>query len=185
MRLDVVDLLRFTSNVKLWNGNSEMSKQLRIYVASSWRNTQQGELVTLLKAGGFEVYDFKNPKPGNHGFAWKDCEFPYDGGLIGTRQFPHLLHTPRAQDGFETDKFALDWCNVLFLLLPCGKSAHLEAGYAAGQGKHVIFVLGEEPIEPELMYLLGSGFCRTMKDAVTAAINLAHVGYDMRDSVIL
>ena len=34
----------------------------RIYVASSWRNKYQPEVVTALRKAGHEVYDFRNPK---------------------------------------------------------------------------------------------------------------------------
>ena len=34
----------------------------KIYVASSWRNPYQPEVVAALKKAGHEVYDFRNPK---------------------------------------------------------------------------------------------------------------------------
>jgi hypothetical protein len=34
---------------------------VKIYVASSWRNAEQPEIVGLLRDLGHEVYDFKNP----------------------------------------------------------------------------------------------------------------------------
>ena len=36
----------------------------RIYVASSWRNKYQPEVVAALRKAGHEVYDFRNPKDG-------------------------------------------------------------------------------------------------------------------------
>ena len=48
----------------------------RIYVASSWRNTFQPEVVVDLRAAGHKVYDFRNPFNGVKGFAWKEL----DGG---------------------------------------------------------------------------------------------------------
>jgi hypothetical protein len=35
---------------------------------------------------------------------------------------------------------------------PCGRSAHLEAGWAIGQGKPTAILLHEDKFEPELMY---------------------------------
>ena len=40
------------------------------------------------------------------------------------------------------------------LLLPCGRSAHLEAGWALGRRKPTCIVLGGGPVDPELMYLM-------------------------------
>lgn len=34
----------------------------RIYVASSWRNKYQPEVVAALRKAGHKVYDFRNPK---------------------------------------------------------------------------------------------------------------------------
>jgi hypothetical protein len=37
-----------------------------------WRNPLQAGVVAVLRAAGHEVYDFKNPHAGNHGFHWSD-----------------------------------------------------------------------------------------------------------------
>ena len=42
----------------------------RIYVASSWRNKYQPEVVAALRKAGHEVYDFRNPKDNPGGFHW-------------------------------------------------------------------------------------------------------------------
>ena len=42
----------------------------KIYVASSWRNEFQPEVVKTLRALGHEVYDFRNPPHGRGGFQW-------------------------------------------------------------------------------------------------------------------
>jgi len=129
----------------------------RIYVASSWRNAAQPAVVTLLREAGHEVYDFRHPAPGNDGFRWSEMDG--DWRQWTPQQFASMLRGNRiAYDGFAHDRAALDWCNTCVLLLPCGKSAHLEAGYAAGQGKRVIVYLHAERFEPELMYLLAGGF---------------------------
>jgi len=38
------------------------------------------------------------------------------------------------------------------LVLPCGRSAHLELGWAAGQGKRTAILLDGPQVTPELMY---------------------------------
>lgn len=136
----------------------------RIYVASSWRNEQQPAVVAALREAGHEVYDFKNPAPGNVGFGWHQCA-EHGDAKAGPRQFARVVtRSPIAQAGFALDKAALDWCDVCVLVLPCGRSAHLEAGYAIGQGKRVFFLLSEDKFEPELMYLLGDGIALHLDD---------------------
>lgn len=125
----------------------------RIYLASSWRNEAQPALVQALRAAGHEVYDFRNPAEGQDGFAWSAIDRDWLGWKPD--RFAELLRThPVAQAGYQLDKDALDWCDTCVLLLPCGRSAHLEAGYAIGQGKQTIILLADKGFEPELMYLM-------------------------------
>ena len=46
---------------------------MKIYVASSWRNKYQQDVVKELREYGHDVYDFKNP-PNSTGFNWKQIE---------------------------------------------------------------------------------------------------------------
>lgn len=126
----------------------------RIYLASSWRNPLQPNAVTALRADGHDVYDFRNPCPGGEGFSWREID--PDWLHWKPEPFSRLVRQhPIAASGFASDKAALDWCDCCVLLLPCGRSAHLEAGYAIGRGKRTVIVLHEDKFEPELMYLLG------------------------------
>jgi nucleoside 2-deoxyribosyltransferase len=126
----------------------------RIYLASSWRNPNQPQAVSMLRGAGHQVYDFRNPRPGNTGFAWSEIDPDW---LQWTPQaLCEALFDPIAVKGFALDKQALDWANTGVLLLPCGRSAHIEAGYLIGQGKPVLVVLDTDRFEPELMYKLAA-----------------------------
>jgi nucleoside 2-deoxyribosyltransferase len=110
-------------------------------------------MVTWLRSLGHEVYDFRNPTTGDNGFSWREID---PGWLHWTRdQYLTALTSDEAKRGYRFDKDALDWCDTRVLLLPCGRSAHLEAGYAIGRQKPTFIVL-DETFEPELMYLLGA-----------------------------
>ncbi len=139
----------------------------KIYVASSWRNPIQQNVVSALRDEGHEVYDFRNPAEGNSGFAWSEVDREW---LAWTPlQFIHQIRSsPIASAGFKLDRDALNWCDTCVLVLPCGRSAHLEAGYACGQGKDVMFLLQPEKFEPELMYLLGNGFATNITELCIA-----------------
>lgn len=123
---------------------------MKIYLASSWRNTYQADVLAALRASGAEVYDFKNPAPGNNGFGWSQCDPELKTDLTVERMRRVLAH-PVAQAGFKCDFDAMKWANCCVLLLPSGMSAHLEAGWFAGANKPVA-VLAPEIREPELMY---------------------------------
>lgn len=102
--------------------------------------------------------------PNNYGFAWSEVN---PNWLDWTpEQFIKDLYAghPAVTRGFKFDKDALDWCDTCVLVLPCGRSAHLEAGYAAGKGKLVLFYLHPERFEPELMYLLGDGCVTSVRE---------------------
>lgn len=146
----------------------------KIYLASSWRNTQQPSVLKLLRDLGHEVYDFRNPAPGKKGFSWKQCVMEWGEAIDMHDPYLYVRHitsNPVAQAGFKLDRDALHWCDTCVLLLPCGRSAHLEAGYAMGQGKETFVVLDKNGFEPELMYLLGDHIC---ENVAALKVSLAH-----------
>lgn len=120
-----------------------------IYVASSWRNLIQPMAVALLREVGCTVYDFRNPAPGQHGFAWAAIDPNWEQWTPA--EYRAALEHPIARAGYESDRNALDACDACLLVLPSGRSASWEFGYACGRGKRGA-VLMLEPFEPELMY---------------------------------
>ena len=123
---------------------------MKIYVASSWRCSIQPAVVAMLRSFGHEIYDFRNP-PGQSGFSWRDVSDNWQN-WTPAEHVEGLKH-PIAQAGFKADMDALRDCDACVLVLPCGRSAHLELGWAAGAGKPT-YVLEIDPIEPDLMYLM-------------------------------
>ena len=130
-----------------------------VYVASSWRNLMQEAVCATLTAAGIEHYDFKNPEGGT-GFSWKEVkpgiEPSSDLKVKGSdwepiNEYLRMIAHPRALDGFNADFAAMNRADTFILVLPCGKSAHLELGWAVGAGKRTAILL-EDPVEPELMY---------------------------------
>lgn len=142
---------------------------MKIYVASSWRNIQQPVVVQALRDAGHEVYDFKQPVPGDNGFHWTEI----DGGWKQwtPERFKAALDHPIAQDGYEKDMGALKSCDVCVLVMPCGRSAHLEAGYAIGAGKPTFILLADG--EPELMYKMAR-ICLTLSEVIVEIDNSCH-----------
>jgi len=123
---------------------------MKIYVASSWRNYYQPEVVTALREDGHEVYDFKKPAPGDNGFSWSEIDPDWQNWT--NEQYLQALEHPIAQAGFKSDFDAMKWADACVLVLPCGRSAHTEAGWMQGRGKPTIILLDSTVVEPELMY---------------------------------
>lgn len=136
---------------------------MKIYVASSWRNELQAGAVTTLKAAGHDVYDFRNPEPGDNGFHWSEIDPAWKSW--SPEAFTRCLSHPLAAAGFRKDMDALHDCDACVLVMPCGRSAHLEAGWAAGAGKRLLILLSDG--EPELMYRMAEVHTK-MHDVVYA-----------------
>lgn len=126
----------------------------KIYVASSWRNKYYPEVVEALCSVGHEVYDFRNPPHGGNGFHWTDID--KNALKWSFEQYAEGIHHPLAEKQFIADIKAMEWADTCVLVLPCGRSAHTEAGWMAGAGKKVIVCIPEME-EPELMYKLFDG----------------------------
>lgn len=122
----------------------------RVYVASSWRNSLQPRIVSLVLGAGHEVYDFRHPAEGDNGFAWRKIDPDWETWT--PHKFRRMLEDPIAVAGFGKDLDAMTWADTFVLVQPCGRSAHLELGWAIGQGKRTAFLL--DGGEPELMYKL-------------------------------
>lgn len=137
----------------------------RVYVASSWRNTQQQEIVHRLGAEGHAVYDFKNPPNGVSGFAWEAANMPPRENLTAETYRKVLTTSPMCALGYQSDMRAMEWADTCLLVLPCGRSAHLEAGWFAGRGKRLI-ILTQDGEEPELMALMAHHICINMAEVV-------------------
>ena len=135
----------------------------KIYVASSWRNQHYPEVVECLRAAGHEVYDFRNPPDGGNGFRWTDIDENASNWTF--EQYAEGLHHPKAEKQFIGDLEALEWADTCVLVLPCGRSAHTEAGWMAGAGKRVIVYIPEMQ-EPELMYKLFDKVVGSLDDLV-------------------
>lgn len=127
---------------------------MKIYVASSWRNERQPRAVTALRGVGHEVYDFRHPDEYDNGFHWSAIDKDWENWT--PLEFVDALEHPIARAGYGKDFDAMKWAELFVLVMPCGRSAHLEAGWAIGQGKPTIILLSDG--EPELMYRMATAF---------------------------
>lgn len=123
---------------------------MKIYVASSWRNDYQQEVVKKLREAGHYVYDFKNP-PNSTGFKWSDIDPNWENWT--NEQYHEALKHPIAERGFNNDFNGMQESDCCVMVMPCGRSAHAEAGWMQGNRKFTI-ILQQKEAEPELMYKL-------------------------------
>lgn len=127
----------------------------KLYVASSWRNEEYEHVIWRLKVDGHEVYDWRASE---HAFSWSDIDANWHNWT--PKHYRKALQSPMATKGYINDLSGMNWCDTGVLLLPCGKSAHLEAGFLAATGRTVHVVLSSEKewkgghSDIELMYRL-------------------------------
>jgi len=146
---------------------------VRVYLASSWRNTRQPDAVCLLRQAGHQVYDFRNPPGGiKDGFRWSEIDPDWRSWTAA--QYRANLQTPLAKRGFNSDFDGMRWAEVGVLLLPCGRSAHLELGWMAGAGKTTV-IWTHDGEEPELMALLATRICTSRVELLDYLAELERV----------
>ena len=143
--------------------NEPITTTRRIYVASSWRCPDQPAVVQALRDAGHEVYDFRNP-PEATGFAWSEIDPEWLDWTVDA--YRDKLGHPRAVQGFTSDFDAMQWADTFVLVLPCGRSAHLELGWAVGQGKRTAILLSQDKFEPELMYRMVDKLAVSLSEVV-------------------
>lgn len=121
---------------------------MKIYAATSWRNPHHDRIVALLRAEGHRVYDFRNPSVDgpigapDSGFSWREVD---EGWKSWTREkYRAALRHPIAQQGYYSDFQGMSWADACVITLPCGRSAHLEAGWMMGRGKPTAVYLPPE-----------------------------------------
>ena len=149
----------------------------RIYLASSWRNEAQPEALAELRRAFYPVYDFRNPgdawdrqKTGDDsgGFRWSDIDPSWE--TWSPWAFRQALETQAALLGFGRDWSAMQRSDVGVLLLPCGRSAHLEAGYFAGHPEKRLYIVAQELPEPELMYGMADGLFLSVAELLESEV---------------
>lgn len=117
----------------------------------------------MLREKNFDVYDFKNPKPGEKGFSWDEIDPNWKLWTQG--EYKQALSHPLAEKGRNQDYKAMLAADVIVMLQPCGRSAAFELGWGRGAGAYTA-VLMYDTQEPELMFGLVDALCTTFDQLV-------------------
>ena len=136
---------------------------MKIYTASSWRNKYYENVVRRLKEEGFEVYDFRNAistEGQQLAFDWNQVDPNWEkwsiDDFLDVRRNSEL-----AANAFKSDLKGMREADVCMLILPCGKSSHLEAGYMRGLGKY-LYIYMPELERRELTYNIDSAIYKDL-----------------------
>lgn len=137
---------------------------MKIYLASSWRNasTLKHYIRYFRKQPNFKVDCFCDQEGGRTGFniAEELAKAGYSPWAVNPiTAFDHPAVADKFRIAFAEDKKWLDWCECCIMMMPCGKSAHLEGRYIKGQGKLLFLYWMDEPLPGEFdnMYQFADG----------------------------
>ena len=100
-----------------------------LYVIGSLRNPEIPNVAADMRALGYDVFDdwyAAGPEADDY---WKKYE------QARGRTYIEALDGYPAGQVFKYDKSHLDRCQAAVLVLPAGKSGHMELGYFIGSGK--------------------------------------------------
>lgn len=143
---------------------------MRIYVASSWKNERYEAVCTELRNVGHTV------------LCWRENPFQFttidpNWEKWTSKQFIAAMHTDVFKDGCKKDLDLMYQADMVLLLLPCGRSAHLEMGWAVGVEWCCTVVLMDSGCPtPELMYGLCDAVVTDVADVVRLAAGLDPIG---------
>jgi len=116
-----------------------------IYLIGSLRNPAVPETANLIEEVGFEAFDsWFSPGPDADEY-WKKYE------TARGRTYAEALKHYAGGHIFEFDKFHIDRCDIGLMVMPAGRSGHLELGYMLGQGKPGFILFDEEPKKWDVM----------------------------------
>lgn len=122
-----------------------------VYLIGSLRNEAVPKLGQELRKCGFDVFDDWYAAGPIADDSWQAYEkskgVSYDKALQGYA----------AKHVFAFDKHHLDRANAAILVLPAGKSGHLELGYMRGMGKRCYVLFDKEPERWDVMYQFADG----------------------------
>jgi hypothetical protein len=71
---------------------------------------------------------------------------------------------------FNVDKERLNWADTAVMVLPAGRSCHMEFGYMRGQHKNCHILMTQEPDRYDLMYRFAHGIWCNMDDLAQALV---------------
>ncbi len=141
------------------------NETMKIYIASSWKNEiELKQIAQILRNKGHMVDLFCETTNSRTAFHWS-CFVEKEEDLI-KYDATSFIKEEKVQKAFIQDKAWLDWAECCILVLPSGRSAHLEAGYAKGQGKKLYILGGFEKGEFDVMY----GFADILTDNINDII---------------
>ena len=131
-----------------------------IYLIGSLKSPRVPETAAALRNAGFDVFDdWFAPGPEADDY-WKK----YEQGR--GRTYAQALTGFAAKHIFEFDLYHINRSDIGLLVLPAGKSGHLELGYMLGQGKKGYILLEDDNTRWDVMYQFATAVCNSKEELI-------------------
>lgn len=131
-----------------------------LYIVGSLRNPKVPITAKRYREAGWDVFEDWFAAGETADDSWQAYE--KDRG----RDFKSALKGYAAQHVYRYDKSHLDRCAMGLLVLPAGKSGHLELGYLIGCGKPGFILLDGEPERFDVMYNFAAAVYTNIDEAL-------------------
>lgn len=149
-------------------------RPLIVYLIGSLRSPRVPEVAAELRAAGHEVFDdwyAAGPEADDYWQAYEQRR---------GRTYAEALNGYAVNNVFSFDRYHLNRCDAAVLVMPAGRSGHLELGYVIGSGKTGFILLEKEPDRWDAMYRFADGVHTTTEGLIE---DLSRV--KLRESVTL
>lgn len=132
-----------------------------VYVIGSLRDPRVPEVARVLRIAGYDAFDAWYSAGRDADDRWRDHEHAKGSSYV------EALSGYAARNVFAFDRFHLNRAHMAVLVLPAGRSCHLEAG-ATSREKPVFALCPDEPERWDVMTQFLDGVCTNTEDLLAA-----------------
>jgi nucleoside 2-deoxyribosyltransferase len=131
-----------------------------VYIIGSLRNEKIPQVGNLLRANGWDAFDDWYGAGHEADDKWRDYE-----NLRG-RTHKDALFGYAARHVFAFDQYHLKRCDIAVLVMPAGKSGHLELGYFVGLGKPGFILFDGIPDRYDVMHQFATDVFNSQEELI-------------------
>lgn len=122
-----------------------MTQKQKVYIIGALKNDNIPDIAQQLRPK-YDAFDqWITPGP-------VADQYLFDYAKHRGWNYKEALTCYAAINNFEFDKRHIDSSDIVIIVMPCGKSGHLELGYSIGAGKEAHILFDKEPERFDLMY---------------------------------
>lgn len=134
-----------------------------VYLIGSLRNPLIADIANKIEAAtGYEAFASWFAAGPEADDRWRD----YEKARNPTGGVREAVYGYAAEHCFEFDKKHLERADAVVLVMPAGKSGHLELGWALGKGKKGFILFDQEPERYDLMLRFADGIATSLDELV-------------------